>query len=42
VDKFLKEMGIEQPGAQPKLSLTPSNLPTGTQVVLLDYAAGAK
>ncbi len=37
VEKFLKEMGIEQISSQPKLSLTPSSLPTSTQVFLLDY-----
>ena len=37
VEKFLKEMGIEQIAAQPKLSLTPSSLPVSTQVFLLDY-----
>ncbi len=37
VEKFLKEMGIEQINSQPKLSLTPSSLPTSTQVFLLDY-----
>jgi len=37
VEKFLKEMGVEQINSQPKLSLTPSSLPTRTQVFLLDY-----
>ncbi len=37
VEEFLKEMGIEQVNSQPKLSLTRSSLPTGTQVFLLDY-----
>jgi len=37
VDNFLKEMGIERPASQPKLSFNPSNLPTSTQVFLLDY-----
>jgi L-ascorbate metabolism protein UlaG (beta-lactamase superfamily) len=37
VDNFMKEMGIEQPASQPKLSLNPSSLPTSTQVFLLDY-----
>lgn len=37
VDSFLKEMGIERPASQPKLSLNPSNLPLSTQVFLLDY-----
>jgi L-ascorbate metabolism protein UlaG (beta-lactamase superfamily) len=37
VEKFLKEMGIERPDSQPKLSFTPSSLPASTQVFLLDY-----
>ncbi len=37
VEKFLKEMGMEQINPQPKLSLTISNLPASMQVVLLDY-----
>jgi len=37
VEKFLKEMGIERLDSQPKLSLTPSSVPTSTQVFLLDY-----
>jgi L-ascorbate metabolism protein UlaG (beta-lactamase superfamily) len=37
VDKFLKEMGIEQIEPRPKLSLTKSNLPASTQVFLLSY-----
>lgn len=36
-DSFMKEMGIERPASQPKLSLNPSSLPTSTQVFLLDY-----
>ena len=39
VDKFLKEMGIEQIDSQPKLSLTQSSLPTSTQVFLLSYSS---
>ena len=39
VDKFLKEMGIEQIDAQPKLSLTQSSLPTSPQVFLLSYSS---
>ncbi|MBI2917462.1 MAG: MBL fold metallo-hydrolase [Chloroflexi bacterium] len=39
VERFLKEMGIaEAPAAQPRLTLTRSNLPQETRVVLLDYA----
>jgi L-ascorbate metabolism protein UlaG (beta-lactamase superfamily) len=37
VDGFLKEMGIERPTSQPKLSFNPSSLPVSTQVFLLDY-----
>jgi L-ascorbate metabolism protein UlaG (beta-lactamase superfamily) len=37
VDSFLKEMGIERPASQPKLSFNPSSLPISTQVFLLDY-----
>ena len=37
VEKFLKEMGIEQMEPRPKLSVTRSNLPISTQVFLLGY-----
>ena len=37
VEKFLKEMGMEQIKSQPKLSLAMSSLPVSTQVFLLDY-----
>ena len=37
VDRFLKEMGIEQLIPQPRLSLTRSSLPDSMQVVLLEY-----
>jgi L-ascorbate metabolism protein UlaG (beta-lactamase superfamily) len=37
VDKFLKEMGVKEKVSQPKLSVNRSNLPTSTQIVLLDY-----
>ena len=37
VEKFLKEMGMEQIEPRPKLSLSKSNLPINTQVFLLDY-----
>ncbi len=37
VEKFLKEMGIEQVDPRPKLSLTKSNLPISTRVFLLSY-----
>jgi hypothetical protein len=35
VEKFLKEMGMEQIESRPKLSLGRSNLPVSTQVFLL-------
>ena len=37
VDRFLKEMGMEEIKSQPKLSITKSSLPVSTQVFLLDY-----
>ena len=37
VSRFLKEIGVQQLEPQPKLSLTRSSLPEGTQVFLLDY-----
>ncbi len=37
VDKFIKEMGIEQVLPQPKLSLSKTSLPATTQVFLLEY-----
>ena len=37
VDRFLKETGIKDIQSQPKLSFTKANLPTSTQVFLLDY-----
>jgi len=37
VEKFLKEIGIEEVDSQPKLSFTKSSLPVSTQVFLLDY-----
>jgi L-ascorbate metabolism protein UlaG (beta-lactamase superfamily) len=37
VDKFLKEMGVKEKVSQPKLSVNRANLPTSTQIVLLDY-----
>jgi L-ascorbate metabolism protein UlaG (beta-lactamase superfamily) len=37
VDKFLKEMGIKENVSQPKLSVSRSNLPASTQVIVLDY-----
>jgi L-ascorbate metabolism protein UlaG (beta-lactamase superfamily) len=37
VDKFLKEVGIKEMVSQPKLTISRSNLPTSTQVIILDY-----
>ena len=37
VEKFLKELGAKEVAPQPKLSVTKSNLPSSTQVFLLDY-----
>jgi L-ascorbate metabolism protein UlaG (beta-lactamase superfamily) len=36
VDKFLKEMGVNEAVPQPKLTVTKSSLPLSTQVVLLN------
>ncbi len=37
VDRFLKEMGGKEVNSKPNLSFTKANLPTSTQVFLLDY-----
>lgn len=37
VDRFLKEIGVKEAVAKPKLVVTKSNLPLGTQVHLLSY-----
>jgi L-ascorbate metabolism protein UlaG (beta-lactamase superfamily) len=37
VEKFLKEMGIEQIDPSPKLTVSRTNLPASTQVFLLSY-----
>ena len=37
LDKFLKEVGVKQAATQPKLSVTKTNLPEDTQIILLDY-----
>jgi len=37
VDRFLKEIGVEEVVSKPKLSFTKSNLPISAQVFLLDY-----
>jgi L-ascorbate metabolism protein UlaG (beta-lactamase superfamily) len=37
VEKFLKEMGLDQVAPQPKLSVTKSTMPQTTQVVVLSY-----
>ena len=39
VDRFLKEMGVKEAVTKPKLVITKSNLPLGTQVQLLSYQA---
>ena len=36
VDKFLKEAGVKETASQPKLSVSRSNIPTSTQVIILD------
>ncbi|MCX6002810.1 MAG: MBL fold metallo-hydrolase, partial [Chloroflexi bacterium] len=36
-ERFLKEMGIKELAAQPKLIVTRTSIPASTQVVLLDY-----
>lgn len=36
VDRFLKEMGVTEVEAQPRLAVTKSNLPEPTQVVVLE------
>ncbi len=40
VDKFLREMGVEDVEPQQKLTVTQSNLPTEPQVVVLTYRGG--
>ncbi|OGO60437.1 MAG: lactamase [Chloroflexi bacterium RBG_19FT_COMBO_48_23] len=37
VDKFLKEAGVKEKVSQAKLSVSRSNIPASTQVVILDY-----
>jgi L-ascorbate metabolism protein UlaG (beta-lactamase superfamily) len=37
LNKFIKEMGLSQPDAQPSLKLSRSGLPNETHVVVLDY-----
>jgi len=37
LDKFCREMGVETINAQPKLSVTRSNLPAETQVIILSH-----
>jgi L-ascorbate metabolism protein UlaG (beta-lactamase superfamily) len=37
LDKFLRKMEIREVEAKPKLSITPSSLPTSTQIVALKY-----
>jgi len=37
VDKFLKELGVNEIAPQSKLSVTLSNLPSSTKVIIFDY-----
>lgn len=37
LDKFLRKMEIREAEAKPKLSITPSSLPTSLQIVVLNY-----
>jgi len=37
VERFLKEMGVEQVDTRPKLTLSRTSLPVSTQVFLLEY-----
>jgi hypothetical protein len=36
-EPFLKKLGLKEIASQPKLTVTRSNLPVSTQVVVLDY-----
>jgi len=38
VSKFLKRMGVSEAEPQPKLSVTPSTVPTTMQVIVLDHS----
>lgn len=40
LNKFVKEMGLSKPSAQPSLKVTRSSLPDETHVVVLDYQKG--
>lgn len=40
LSKFIKEMGVSKPEAQPSLKVTRSALPDETRVVVLDYQKG--
>jgi L-ascorbate metabolism protein UlaG (beta-lactamase superfamily) len=40
LNKFIKEMGLSKPEAQPALKVTRSSLPAETHVVVLDYQKG--
>jgi L-ascorbate metabolism protein UlaG (beta-lactamase superfamily) len=37
VDRFMKEMSVKDTTSRPKLNVTRTSLPAGTQVILLDY-----
>lgn len=38
--KFIKEMGLSKPEAQPSLKVTRSSLPAETHIIVLDYQKG--
>jgi len=40
INKFIKEMGLSKPEAQPLLKVSRSGLPDETHVVVLDYQKG--
>ena len=40
LNKFIKEMGLSKPEAQPALKVTRNSLPAETHVVVLDYQKG--
>lgn len=37
LERFLKEMGLQEASPQPKLNITKSNVPVETKVLVLDY-----
>ena len=40
INKFIKEMGLSKPEAQPSLKVSRSSLPAETHVIVLDYQKG--